>query len=387
MKVLVYFHERYLAPSGGPSGYLYNLKAYRDQIGDGEITFLNPKEFHSSGAFKVRNRLHHIFGSDRSLPENAERVAQVFFESGQKGPYDLNDFDIVHFHSTADLFTQKKNLEDYKGRVVLTSHTPKAPHRELIEDVCTPEEYRAHKELFDSAETFDEYAFTRADCVIFPCREAEEPYFHTWKKYEVLRDEKKIVYLPTGAGKCEPGRSRSEIRSELGIPDERFVISFVGRHNEVKGYDRLIALFGKLENVTVVCCGNKGRIDPPESSDWIEVGWTDDTYSYVNASDLFILPNRETYFDLALLETMSLGRSALISRTGGNKIFEGMEDRGIYTFGSEDEAVRAVQFIRSEDPAVKSEKEAAMRVLFEQEYSMEKFYGNYKKLLGRIGKA
>ncbi len=139
--------------------------------------------------------------------------------------------------------------------------------------------------------------------------------------------------------------------------------------------------------MTVVCCGNKGRIDPPESSDWIEVGWTDDTYSYVNASDLFILPNRETYFDLALLETMSLGRSALISRTGGNKIFEGMEDRGIYTFGSEDEAVRAVQFIKNEDPAVKREKEAAMKVLFEQEYSMEKFYGSYKKLLSRIGKA
>ncbi len=27
-RVLVYFHEKYMAPSGGPSGYLYNLKNY-----------------------------------------------------------------------------------------------------------------------------------------------------------------------------------------------------------------------------------------------------------------------------------------------------------------------------------------------------------------------
>ncbi|HAU51067.1 MAG TPA: hypothetical protein DCW43_04790, partial [Clostridiales bacterium] len=32
-KVLVYFHEKYMTPSGGPSGYLYNLKTYLEKTG------------------------------------------------------------------------------------------------------------------------------------------------------------------------------------------------------------------------------------------------------------------------------------------------------------------------------------------------------------------
>lgn len=384
MKVLIYFHERYLAPSGGPSGYLYNLKEYCDAVGDEEILFLNPKDFHSAGAFKVKNKLHHVFGTDHSLPAQAQRIEQIIFESRQDGPYDLSGFDAVHFHSTSDMYTQKKNLENYKGKVILTSHTPKAPFLELVEDVCTPEEYEMDKEIFDRAKEFDEYAFSRADYVVFPCGGAEEPYFHTWEKYAQIRDEKKMLYLPTGTRKCAPKRSRSEVRKELGIPEDRFVISFVGRHNEVKGYDRLQVLFGKMENVTVLCCGNPGRIVPPESENWIEAGWTDDPYSYVNASDLFILPNKETYFDLALLETLSYGKSMLISRTGGNKLFEDMEERGIYLFGTDEEAVSAIKKVMNETPEVTSKKEAAQVKLFEEKYTMDRFYTAYKDLLRRV---
>ena len=179
-------------------------------------------------------------------------------------------------------------------------------------------------------------------------------------------------------------RSREEIRKELNIPEDRFVISFVGRHISVKGYDRLVSLFGKLSNVTVLCCGREGAVKHPDSPDWIEIGWTDDPFSYVNASDLFFLPNRETYFDLSLLETMSFGKCSLISLTGGNKIFAGREDCGIYTFGTDEQALELVRSIMETEPEKIRAEEAAQVQLYEEEYTVARFYDRYKDMLRKI---
>ena len=434
-RVLVYFHEKYMAPSGGPAGYLYNLKRYLEDAGceksgaaagetngvaDGaaagaknsaaepEIVFLNDKDFHSRFSFLAKKAAQRVFSADRSLSETGKRIEQILFNSEQDGRYALDGFDAVHFHSTADMFAQKKTLENFKGKVILTSHTPKAPHREWIEDMESPDVVERERVLFERTKEFDEYAFSRADFVIFPCREAEEPYFHTWADYPKFRDEKKILYLPTGCPTCVPKKTRAEIRTELGLSDERFVISFVGRHNEVKGYDRVIRIFEKLENVTVVCCGKEGAIRSPKSENWIEIGWTDDPFSYVRASDLFILPNRETYFDLALLETLSFGKTMLLSRTGGNKVFDGMEDRGIYLFDTEEDAVARIRELMQDGASganestdesadestndvalsggekTRKEKEAGQVLLHQEKYSMEKFCEGYKEILREI---
>lgn len=62
---------------------------------------------------------------------------------------------------------------------------------------------------------------------------------------------------------------------------------------------------------------------------WIEAGWVDDPYSIINASDIFVLPNRETYFDLILLEVMSLGKPVLLPYNGGNKYFKRFLSKGL----------------------------------------------------------
>lgn len=384
MRTLIYFYEDFMSPAGGPAGYLYRLKERRDELGDNEIVFLSKKEFRRPVLYGSKNRLHKLFGTDKSLSENAKRVEQVIYESKMDGPFDLNEYDIVHFHNTFDLFSQKKNLENYKGKVILTSHTPMVPHKEFIEEYCTKEEYEKHKEILDKVAEFDRFSFERADYIMFPCKEAEEPYYHTWDIYESIRRPEKLLYVPTGAPVCTPKKTREEIRSELDIPDDRFVISFTGRHNMVKGYDSLISMFGKLDGVTVICCGKETDIRHPDSPYWIETGWTDDPYSYVNASDLFILPNRETFFDLALLETLSLGKSSLISFTGGNKRFKDKEDCGVYTYDSEEEAILKIRELMSEDKGIRAQKEARQREFSGQEYSMGKFYDRYKETLKSI---
>jgi len=384
VKTLIYFYERYIAPTGGPSGYLWNLKSCRDERSDKEISFLNEEDFKPFLTYRIRHKIHSLHNRKTELSAKAARISEILYQSGQKGPFDLGDYDIVHFHSTFDLYSQKTNLEDYHGKVILTSHTPKRPYNEYVEDILTREEYEQEKELFDRTAEFDEYAFRRADYIIFPCKDAEEPYYHTWDKYPDIRDERKYIYLPTGVPGISARKDASQVRRELGIPDNRFVICYVGRHIPVKGYDRLISIFGKLENVTVICCGRPGDIPAPESKDWIEIGWTDDPYSYINAADLFILPNRETYFDLSLLETISLGKRCLISLTGGNKTFAGREDCGIYTFSTEDEAAELIRQLMNDGPEVIASQLKAQNALYCEKYTLDIFYDRYKEILRRI---
>ena len=288
----------------------------------------------------------------------------------------------MHFHSTQEMFLERKNLENFKGIVVLTSHSPKVAYKEIIEDIITKKEYVKYKSLFDKMEKVDEYAFKRADYIIFPCQGAEEPYYHSWSKYSMLRNELKIKYVPTGILPVTCKESKVEIRKKLGIPENAIVLTFVGRHNEVKGYDILQDIFNKLKDVYVVCCGRIGNICPPNSEKWIEIGWTTDPYSYVGAGDIYMLPNRETYFDIAMLQTLSIGKCSVISNTGGNKEFSNTP--GVKMFNSLDEAVDVINEFINMSSEERNELEKLQRKEFDEKYTIEKFYEKYKDTMREI---
>lgn len=119
---------------------------------------------------------------------------------------------------------------------------------------------------------------------------------------------------------------KDEILKKYNIPKESFIITYFGRHNEVKGYDTLKKLGEKIlekyKDVYFLIAGKEEPLKGLNHKRWIEVGWTKDPHSIVNVANLYILPNKETYFDLALLEVLSLGIKSLLSDTGGNLYFK-----------------------------------------------------------------
>lgn len=112
---------------------------------------------------------------------------------------------------------------------------------------------------------------------------------------------------------------------DLGIPDNAFVITYFGRHNEIKGYDILkevgMKLLKKYDNLYFLCAG-VGPVLPLKHPRWIELGFINNTQELLSQSDLYILPNRETYFDLVVLEILRSSTNLLLSNTGGNKYFQ-----------------------------------------------------------------
>lgn len=382
MTKLIHWPIDRLKPKGGPAGYLYNLKQgleenntkgfeFLPSIGDSveSITFLQrivPRRI------KELRRLRNLI----CLPDRTE-APSVSYEN----------YTSVHFHSTEDLYLHRKALEDYSGKVILTSHSPCAYHQELISRLNQKDVLR-NEAILKRLEDIDEYAFKRADWIIFPCREAEEPYFHTWKRYEKIRDASKIEYCPSGTKRCIAREPKKEVRCRFGIPDSAFVISYVGRHNEIKGYSDLVDVAPRLlsidNNIWILVAGKESPLSAPSHPRWIEAGWTDDPHSIIAAADLFVLPNRETYFDLVMLEALSLGQIVAATATGGNRYFEKYRMSGIMLYDGADQLVSRIEEVRRQKTSVLTFWREENRRLFESDFSCRAFAERYSNLIDSI---
>lgn len=359
-RVLIYYKENYLKPIGGPAGYLYSLSSGMKSIQDDsiqddsiQVDFLPGKENNSSlkefSKTSGNRVIKTMLGAYRRFKHI--RSALRILSQTKTSPVDLNQYDAVHFHRTSDVYYLRNELRGYKGKVILTSHSPQPLGYEIVES-SSPFELKLFGKKYERLIEMDRFAFERADNIVFPCETADEPYLNSWQDYHRIKMEKSDAYryMLTGTVAANPKRTKEEIRKMYSIPQNAFVISYVGRHNEIKGYNRLKmickAALDKYPDAYVLVAGNPGPIPPLEHERWIEVGWTNDPHSIVAASDVFILPNKETYFDLVLLEVLSLGTLVIASNTGGNKYFEQEKGCGIMLFDSDEDALIALDGIK-----------------------------------------
>lgn len=380
MKALIHFPIDRVAPTGGPAGYLYNLRQGLEEIGVGGIDFLP-----AAGAQMEKNALLRKVTPDRVKDLRRARNFMALPTKSLPAPVGYSAYDAIHFHSTEDLYVRRGALESYRGKVLLTSHSPLVYHKELIGRL-NPRDAKRHSEKLANLEVIDHYAFERADIVVFPCPEAEEPYFNTWGAYPEVRDEAKLRYLPTGIRGCAAKASRGEVRARYGIPGDAFLMCYVGRHNSVKGYDALIeATLPMLDdpNVWMLVAGKQGPLFAPEHSRWVEAGWTDDPHSLIAAADVFVLPNKETYFDLVLLEVLSLGTPLVATRTGGNRYFDGLSEGIVLCEGAGNFAA-GVRRVREAGVAGRVAMAEENRRLFAKRFTCGEFARSYCELLEAV---
>lgn len=385
-KVLIYFPDDLLKPIGGPAGYLYNLREGINSIKtEGKLTV--DISFYPEAPKAMRDTVKFKNKIPKRLRELRRALDDLFYEK-KRYPIDqrLFEYDIIHFHMTDEVFLNRDFLKNYSGKVILTSHSPCAMFREKMAWL-NPVDYKLFKSGIDRIEEIDRYAFQRADYIIFPCEEAEEPYYHTWENYAEIRDSNKYRYMPTGIIACTAKVSREEYRKKYGIPNDAFVISYAGRHNEIKGYADLKKLGEELlsdQNVYFLVAGKEEPMTGLKNTRWIEVGWTSDPHSLIAASDVFVLPNHETYFDLILLEVLSLGIPVVMSKTGGNKFFEQFHQPGLKFYHNLEEAKQKILEFKQMRDSDLAEAKKGILSLFESEFTVERFARNYVDIISEI---
>lgn len=383
-KALIFYSEDSLKPSGGPAGYLYNLRMGLQSCKSDAVEV----SFYSKAPRPLRETVKKKDMVPKRIRELRRAIKDIRYEKEAYPVFeDLNDYDMIHFHSTDMMFLTRKSLKDYRGKVILTSHSPCVMYKEKLEWL-NPFDYKLFKKKIDRIENIDTYAFERADAIIFPCPEAEEPYSHTWERYASIRDEKKLKYMTTGIVGCKAKVGRNEYRKKYNIPEDAFVVSYAGRHNEIKGYADLKELGEKMlekyPDVYFLIAGVEQPMTGLEHDRWIEVGWTTDPHSLIAASDAFVLPNRETYFDLILLEVISLGVPIVLTETGGNNYFKQYGLSGLRFYTGSEEAQKRLLEIKAMSSEEYSEARSGLLKLFADEFTVEKFTERYLDILTQI---
>lgn len=270
------------------------------------------------------------------------------------------------------------------------SHCPKTPAREEVEDNLKMNYENYPMKLKKFLEEVDNYSFSRADFLVFPCKEAQEPYEENKDLEKIIKEKElknKIIYIETGIYYKEVNKEE-EFFLEKGITKNKFIISYIGRHNEVKGYDFLLKfgeeILKKYEDVVFVIGGEINEVlTPLNNKNWIEYGWTSKGYDIIKNSNLFILPNKKTYFDLILLEVLSMGTPVLLTNTGGNKYFKKFENSGLYFFEKENLIQALEQFKNIYDKWKKMILYADIeknQKIFKENFSIEIFAQKYIKM-------
>lgn len=373
-KVLIFLERNLIRPGGGPYGYNYNLLKGLDGCRGGEIKIYTLEE-----SLEKKYLLR---------PKLINGVLKKLFFFSRYCDNDMKKFysyDAIHFHTSSQMYRARHFLKNYSGKVLFTSHSPMLLSREMREDASTLSKI-VFFWFYALLKRVDRYAFGRADYIFFPCKEAEDPY-EKESVYKKARREKKFKYLLTGVQDCRKKvrKTKEEFRRELGIPKDAVLISYIGRHNTVKGYSDLKSVAEEIMrrnvNVYFVIGGKESPMSGLENERWIEMGYIDDPYSLINACDIFVLPNRQTYFDLVFLEVLSLGKRIVASYTGGNCYFKRYKSDDIifYNRGELRNAISGV--LDREDKKCHAQDN---REIYLKDFTCEKFAERYLKSLSEI---
>lgn len=386
LKVLIYMDINDLKPVGGPRGYLYNLSiGLKKNAG---VYFLNSNALNEEDSSKSKKIFKKIIPANLWTKMSLFKYINSIIDSdGCESKVDFSNYDAVHFHSTFDLYKNRNLLKKYNGKIILTSHSPQAPYLEL-KDLMINSNFPNFliQKIISKLEKIDIYAFTNCTDIIFPCEDAMEPYFNTFKyfKENYSKLSNKIHFLLTGINRPTNIKKVNISRSKNG-----FLVCYIGRHNQVKGYDLLLKAAKKISqidsSVEFIIAGKEYPLHSDKKlKNWHELGWTNNPMGIEAASDLFVLPNRETYFDLALLEAISVPSVVLISKTGGNKYFQKFNSKSINFFepNNVDDLVDKILSIKNNVNI--SEAKSQNKEIYENNFTPQIFAKNYIRMVKNI---
>ena len=391
--------------TGGPSGYLYNLQQYLLEHPTEQISFFSDlitEQLNKYGLPPSKLKPH---GSSKTrISQLWRRFVNIYnscifpfrgVEFHISTDIDISEYDFVHIHQVTHFQQFRQLFPNYKGKVIITSHSPCPFSDELIERAAS-EKAKLYKWIQFIKPVMRKYliskeceAYDNTDYVMFPCAGAREPYEKDVELRKVFaRNSHKFFYVPTAIMDYSPNIHFVQKLADFNIPKDAFVITYFGRHNLIKGYDILkrvgMHLLEKIPNLYFLCAGN-GPIERPQHPRWVELGFIDNVNDLLPQGDLYILPNRETYFDLITLQILRAGVPLILSNTGGNKHFKGLqtsEAKGLMFFdiNNEQSIEELVIFCHKLNEDNKKEYRKlgeANQKLFRKYFTLDRYFSRY----------
>ncbi len=398
--------------AGGPTGYLANLKEgleKRYPQKNSNISFAvmeknnntNEKNKNFFDQNILKNKFFYsiyvncVSKQHKTDLENYKRFLDNVFDSYPNkeifSKIDIEKVKTIHVHSVDEVIKIKNYLahigrEDIK--VILTCHVPESVGLEYYHGKVEEGYWKGRiKKIYTGWTKIEVEAYKRADILIFPSYEAMYPAMKYVPTFSEIIKNKDIRFVPTGVEKIKLSTTKEEAKRKYGVSG-KFVLGYLGRHNAIKGYDILKRAAKQVlrenKDMTFLVGGVQGReFGPLKDRRWVECGKVDPK-DFLAAVDVFILPNKMTYYDLVLLEVMSCGIPVIVSYTGGNiSVKKEIDEIMTYKNGLAG-LIDAIKVMHSKSERERIEIGNALKVAYEDKFTTCKFAENYVNEIEKI---
>jgi glycosyltransferase involved in cell wall biosynthesis len=313
-KVLIFNNYRLHLTDGGPSGFLaQNLLGHNSKYYDlnSPHTSLTRRVFYKLNRYLKENLdieaagLHktHTF---REMGTNAQKVFKIIHAKKYK---------FIYFHDVWQLKSCLPLIHPSQI-ILLQAHCPELPSEEIAsqQPKFSPQDVEWSKEA-------EKDAFKRADILIFPNHDSTKIYT------SLISPQSKVYYLTSGAKQVEDLR-------KYPINNEKIQLLYIGRRNRIKGFDIIQESFDNAyksrKDINLILIGNGDKI---EKEGVFDIGFSHSPHHWIYNCDYVINCNRQSYFDLSVIETLSIGTPLILSTNFGHKEFAEEKSKGIIDIG------------------------------------------------------
>ena len=174
-------------------------------------------------------------------------------------------------------------------------------------------------------------------------------------------------------------RNKLDCRKELGIPEDKFVVGFVGSFDERKGDKRLLEAVNGIDGVYAAFAG-KGA-NPPSGENVIFCKSLEhqEVCTFLNAIDVFCLPTLSEGSCNAVVEAMSCGKAIVSSDLPFNYDALNSENSVLVNPNSIDEIQNAIKNLYEDEALRKRISEKSL--LDSDKFTIEKRAENILKFI------
>jgi glycosyltransferase involved in cell wall biosynthesis len=166
------------------------------------------------------------------------------------------------------------------------------------------------------------------DCVVTISPAQKEDIVDRFK----IAGESRVVVIPLGLdldALAGVASGPSQLRANLGIPEDGFVVGFVGRFVPVKNPKTIVDAFASVAAAVPnawLLMGGDGPLRPEVEKAVQEaglssrvklIGWTEDLAAVYGAIDICVLSSSNEGTPVALIEAMASGRTVVSTQVGG----------------------------------------------------------------------
>lgn len=314
----------HIRPGGGPKGYLYNLYQSSGEK-NYDIIYERLSDERDNDTLKSVSKLDVVKIKAKRFLESilpSSFIAKFFIPKvysrdlsfSQDIINKLHCYKVIVFHNLIEFSYWNKYHKNKEQICLVFSHCPTDfTHEYILTNNENHWSTSIKKLMCNKLLELELEQYKNSDGLICPTEFALDGYFKDYPEYRKEFDSIKKYEIVSGVKKL-----KKEIQNKNELK-----VTYLGRYHESKGFDMYLEA-SDLSKATIKWqCGGFGHLENEiiKYNKVVNLGWISNVEKVFANSAVIVIPNRETYFDLVLLEALSLGKPVVTTYTGGNKIF------------------------------------------------------------------